>query len=221
MNSLQKLILFLFIFLASVPSYAQVSVATDMSLLRNNSPKQRFWTVGQTVHVQVHASKKESLYAWLSYYLNGYFNTPITGTAKDAAITPVTVSRQLNATWRYRHLSIGWKHYFMGSFNNEATWNIYGYGGFGLLLTKVSNSLDQSIDTTYYRVPVTVTNGKFNKLTFDLGVGTEKPIGTDVYLFSEIKALLPASDYPSPLLVQNNKVPFATSLNAGIRILIQ
>lgn len=199
-----------------------VSIATDFSLLRSFTPKQPFFAVGQTVQGQLHFSKKESAYISICYYTNGKYKNKGVATAINTGTVPQQVAYTINSTLRYRQLSVGWKHYVTGYFNNETSWNIYGLAGFGLLFGQTTNNYSQLIDTATYKAPVFVRAGEgdFKRLTFDLGLGAEVPLGTVIYFYTELKTWIPTSAYPSTYLVNNN-TPRVALLSGGMRVLLQ
>jgi opacity protein-like surface antigen len=204
-------------------AFAQVrfSIATDISLLRNFSPHQKFWAFGQGVESDFHFSKKNSGYAWLNYHTQGAFTNRFTATADSSFTVPQKLSYNLKGKWRFRQVSLGLKHYFKGGFDVENDWNIYGAIGFGLMFTRVENELLTPVDTSLYTLspaPVIGTDD-FKRLTLDLGMGAEYPLAAGIFLYGDVRTTLPASDYPSPLLHDTRRVPLPLSANAGIRIL--
>jgi hypothetical protein len=214
----------LYIFLTPflhVSAQVQASIATDMTVLRNFSPKQKFWAIGQTITGNFHFSKKETIYTWLTYYSPGRFRNNFTATAKSPATTPQTYTYRVTGTWRFRAISVGWKHYIKGAFNEENTWSLYSLAGFGLMFNKAENRFHNPVDTALYQPEAAPVEGKdvFRRLTFDLGLGVDIPIGADIYLYTEGKTFAPTSGYPSPLLHENKNVPLSFMLNVGIRIL--
>src|SRR6476660_2674696 len=72
--------------------FAQVrfSIATDISLLRNFSPRQKFWAFGQGVESDFHFSKKNSGYAWLNYHTQSAFTNRFNATADSSFTVPQT-----------------------------------------------------------------------------------------------------------------------------------
>ena len=205
--------------LQAQPAY---SIATDVTILRSLTPQQHFTAFGQTVKGNMHFSKKESGYAWLSYYTNGRFRHRATAVASDPATQPAAVNYTVYSGLRYRQVSLGWKHYFKGAYDAELTWNLYGLAGFGLLFGKAENSYSQPVDTLYYQAPYHPTTGtaSFKRLTFDIGLGTEIPLGSTTYFYTELRSWLPASDYPSSYLIHNDQTPLTLVLSVGIRVLI-
>jgi hypothetical protein len=207
--------------LCSTALYSQTrfSLGTDLGLQRNFKKEQQYWAVGHTIHTHFHITPKNGLYAWLSYYSNGKFKNELTSTAKSALTIPQQISYTNNATMSFRHFSMGWKHYFKGRFDTEAGYNLYGYAGFGLLFGRIENTHSVSIDTNNYYLPARAGSAKFKRLTFDLGLGWEAPIGGDLFVYMEGRFWVPASDYPSKYLFVNKNAPLAGMLNAGVRIL--
>ena len=106
------------------------SIATDISILRSLTPGQQFWSFGQSVKGEYHLKPTESLYAQVGYYTDGKYKNSLTATAKDGATSPQNIRYITRSALRLRHLSLGWKHYFKGSYNNETDWNFYGTAGF-------------------------------------------------------------------------------------------
>ena len=218
----------IFIFLSGVLSnfnaFAQYSVATDGSLLRNLKEQQKFWVFGQTVQLNLYPSgEKNAVYAWISYYTTGNFTNNFVAAAKNAGTTPQEIHYTAHTGLRYRQLSVGWKHYFIGAYNSENIWNAYGYGGFGLLLGKVSNSFDKPVDSALYIIPPPIEGSSgFKRLTIDAGLGVEFPLGTTVFVYTEARTWLPSSHYPSKYLYKSNhNIPEVIAINLGLRILIE
>lgn len=120
-----------------------------------------------------------------------------------------------------KQVSIGLKHYFKGSYDAEKDWNLYGLAGFGLLFNGVENTLLTSVDTSLYALAPTPVegNGNFRRLTLDLGMGAELPLGGDFFVFGDVRTVLPTSFYPSPYLHRLSDVPMPVLVNLGVRIL--
>jgi hypothetical protein len=207
--------------LASVTLLAQprFSIATNVSGLRNFTPKQPFWAVGQNVQLNIHLSSKESAYASIDYYTEGKFKNNFTATAKSATVTPQVIAFTATGRLRYQQLSLGWKHYFTGSFSGTEGINFFGLAGFGYLFSKISNSASTSIDTTSYTSPVAFGQGKVKRLSLDLGVGGEEHLGGSVYLFATMRTWLPASYHPIRYLHNSDRVPLTLMAGVGIRVL--
>ena len=202
-----------------VHSQTRFSIATDLGLQRSFKKGQRFWGGGHAVVGQVNFGNKDAVYALVSYYTNGKFSNNVTATAKSPSISPQQINYVNNALMRFKQVSIGWKKYLKGTYNAEEVWNLYGYAGFGLILGRVENTHSVSIDTSDYQVPVRTGKANFKRLTLDLGLGWEVPLGADVFFYSEGRAWIPTSDYPSKFLFVNDNAPFVGMINAGIRIL--
>ena len=198
------------------------SITTDLSLLRSFSKGQEFSVVGQTIQFQYHFTPVESGYAWVSYFSPGNFKNTLTAQAKDPlTTTPFATNFGVKSQLRFRQVSLGWKHYFKGASNGEEElFHVYGTAGFGLLVSRIENSYDQTIDTTLYIVPQQSLSGEkdFRRLTFDLGLGSEFQIGGGIYLYADLRTWLRASTSPSPYLY-NNKAPQVFILSGGLRIL--
>ena len=197
----------------------ELSVATDVSLLRSVKEEQRYWAFGQTVAFHFHFTPKDEAYAWICYYSNGKFSNVITADAKSSATVPQQITYLNNSELRFRHISLGWKRYLKGTYNSDKSWNLYAYAGFGLMLGRVVNTHSTTIDSSLYSIPVLSGKGNFKRLTFDLGLGVEFPLGASVYVYFEGKTLLPTTDYPSPYLLVNENAPLTVSANLGLRIL--
>jgi hypothetical protein len=205
-------------------SFAQFSVATDASLLKNLSNHQKFWAFGQTVQLNFYpGGEKNAVYAWISYYTSGKFKNNFITQAKDPLTVPTEIGYTVHSDMRYRQISLGWKRYFVGAYNSENMWNVYGYAGFGLLLGKASNSFNKIVDTSLYNVSQPIQGSSaFRRLTIDGGLGTEFPLGTAVFVYSEVRTWLPTSHYPSQYLYKNNyNIPEVLAVNVGLRVLIE
>lgn len=115
-------------------------------------------------------------------------------------------------------LSLGWRKYLKGSSDIEKGWNIYGFAGFGLLLGDVDNTHSVFIDSVMYTIPVRSGKASFKRMTFDMGIGWETPIGGDLFFYTEGKVWIPTTGYPSKYILANNNAPFVAMLGAGIRV---
>lgn len=217
---MKKLVL-IFLLLGCIYGHAQIrlSVAPDLSIMRNFSPNQKFWSVGQTVQFNFHFNPKQSAYAWINYYTPGKFKNSFTATSKSSGTTPSAIPFKASAKWRNNEVSLGWKHYFKGTYDAEAGYNIYSLAGFGLMFTKVENIFSQAIDTSLYNTPTLAGNSEFYRLTIDLGAGVEFPIRGNFFLYSDMRTWIPTTDYPSPFLHNNKNVPLPFIISGGMRIL--
>lgn len=223
MGSVQKLFVLLWLIIG-FNATAQFSVATDGSLLKNLNSQQKFWAFGQTVQVNFYpAGEKNAVYAWVSYYTIGKFKNNFVATAKEPLTSPQQIPYTAHTDLRYRHLSIGWRHYFIGAYNSENIWNIYGYGGFGLLLGKATNSFNKAVDSALYKIPQPIAGSSaFRRLTLDAGIGTEFPLGTAVFVYTEARTWIPTTHYPSEYLYKDNyNIPAIVAINVGLRVLIE
>jgi hypothetical protein len=204
-----------------VNAQVQLSIATDVSGLRNFSPQQKFFAFGQGVQAEVHVAKKQAIYARVNYHTAGNFSNRFTAVAKDAATVPQQMNYTVEGQWSFRQVSVGLKQFLRGSFEQETGWSAYGVAGFGLLFAKAENTLQTPVDTSVYKLQNVATIGKddFKRLTFDIGVGVEYPVAYGFYLYSDIRTWLPVSNYPSTLLHNQNHVPLPLMLQAGMRVL--
>ena len=204
----------------SSSSFGQInfSVATDASVIRNFSPKQKFTAFGQALRTVFHFTPKENLYLWLNYFTPGRYKNEFLATASQPLAIPQVYRFMASGELSIRHLSIGWQHYFMGAHNAETGVNIYGLAGFGFLFAKVSNSFSLPLDTAMYTSSIIEGNGKFKRLTFDAGVGAELPVGGNIFLYSDLRTFLPASNQTSGYLHSQRNVPVALIFSAGLRI---
>ena len=217
---------FLFLTLSSLLSnlllgQTRFSIATDVSLLRNFSPQQKFWAFGQTVTAEFHFSPVNTFYAWMNYHTKGSFINHFSATAKSPATFPATTGYDMKGRWDFRLVSIGWKHFFRGGFNEASRMNYYGTAGFGLLFSKIENSRLTPVDTALYQLAERPLEGRdeFKRLTLDLSAGAEYPIGPGFFLYGALRTSIPTSDYPSGLLHNLRHVPLPVSFHAGLRIL--
>ncbi len=208
-----------FFFIAAYSQIPGFSIGTDVGLQRNFKPAQRYWAFGNTVQAQFHLDKQNTVYTWFSYYSNGKFKNDLTAQAKEITTIPQTINYRNDAKMRLKQLSIGWKKFLTGSFDEEKKWSIYAYGGFGILLGRITNVHSVPIDTNLYALPVLSGKANFKRLTFDLGAGVDIPLINDFYLYFESRVWIPASDYPSKHILVNNNAPYTGMLSGGIRLL--
>jgi len=201
------------------PQNLRFSLATDLGLQRNFQKEQQYWAIGHAVNANFHLTSKEGILVSFSYFSNGKFYNAVTATAKDVSTIPPLINYTNNAKMRFRLLSIGYKKYIIGNCETEKGWNLYGAAGFGLLMGRVINTHSVAIDTSIYHVPVRSGEANFKRLTIDLGLGWEKPLGGDFYFYTEARTFIPASDYPSKYIFVNKNAPFTGSLHAGLRII--
>jgi hypothetical protein len=212
-------VIFLVLYNAAYAQLVGVSVATDLGLQFSLKKEQRYTAVGQTTQMHFHFTPADGAYFLISYYTAGNFNNKLNATAKFPATTPQEIAFINKAKMRFKQLSLGWKHYLKGNFDNEETWNLYGYAGFGLLLGRIDNTHSPSINTSLYEIPVRSGKGNFKRLTLDLGLGWETNLGGALFFYNEARVWIPTTDYPSAFLFVNRKAPLVATISAGIRIL--
>ena len=212
-----------FFLLSNSCLFAQVkfSAATDVSVMHNFDPQQKFTVIGQTVLPQWHLDKKNTVYAWLLYHANGKYENTLIATAKASGTQPQTISFTNQSTMRLRQISFGFKRYLVGSFDHLEKFNLYVAGGFGVMYGHASNTFSTNIDTALYTVQYNVAHGSgdFKRLTFDITGGAEFPVSYEIFIYSEIRMYIPTTDYPSSYLMNNSHAPFLGSINLGIRII--
>ncbi len=196
------------------------SIATDLDIQRSFLKNQQYWAAGQTMQLHFHIDRKEEIYAWVAYYAYGKFSNQLSAPAKSSSTIPQQVSYVNNAQMRFKHVSVGWKHYIKGAYNIDRGWSIYSYAGFGLMMGRIVNTHSIGVDTSLYILPVLNGKAHFKRLTLDLGLGWEKPLGGDIFFYSEFRLWVPTTDYPSQHILVNNNAPLDASLNFGVRILI-
>lgn len=222
MKSLRYIFIILFVsFYCCLPAQVKFSLATNISALHNFDGVQKFTVAGQTVIPQWHLDKKTTLYSWFSYHANGKYRHSLVADAKSTATLPQTFTFTTRSEMKLRQLSLGVKRYFIGNYDKLEKFNLYGAAGFGLLLGNATNNFLTVIDTSLYTVRNNIVNGSgdFKRLTFDLTGGVEFPLSYEIFLYSEIRTYIPASNYPSNYLLKTNNAPFPVSINLGIRVL--
>ena len=218
-----KLILLLIGYAFPLTGFSQIRISgtTNLLVLRSFKEDQRFWAIGQDIIVDWHFTTKGGAYASLSYSSNGNFTNQLSATAKAATISPQQIDFTNKAELRLGQISLGFKHYFVGSTDAEIKWNLYSTTGFGVMFGRVTNSYSTSIDTSLYNVPEHPIDGfgHFKRLTLDLGLGWEIPLSGEIYLYASGKVWIPTSDYPSKYLFVNDNAPLVGMMGLGIRIL--
>jgi hypothetical protein len=92
-----------------------------------------------------------------------------------------------------------------------------------LLLGKATNSFNKAVDSALYKIPQPLAgSSSFRRLTFDLGIGTEFPLGTAVSIYTEARTWIPTTHYPSEYLYKDNyNIPAIVAFNLGLRVLIE
>ncbi len=198
--------------------YPHFSFATDLGVQRNFKKEQQYWAIGQTVHTIFHFTPKEAVYIWFCYYTNGNFRNDVIATGKDPFLTPHEVPYVNRSKMRLKQFSVGWKKYLAGAEDIEKGWSIYAYAGFGLLLGRVINTHSIALDTSIYNVPVLSGKANFKRLTVDVGLGWETPVGGDFFFYAEGRAWIPTTDYPSKFIFVNTNAPLVGMFDAGLRL---
>ena len=194
-------------------------MSTDLGIQRSFKKEQKYWAVGHTLQAHLNFTEKEGIYAWVSYYSDGKFSNLVLASAKSPSVTPAIIGYRNHASMRFKQFSIGYKKYLKGKVDAEETWNIYAYGGFGLMMGRIINIHNPYVDSSNYHLPVREGKANFKRLTLDLGLGWETPLGADIFFYAEGRAWIPTTDYPSKYIFINNNAPVTGMVNAGIRIL--
>lgn len=197
----------------------QFSICTDLGFQRSFKKEQRFWAAGHTTQCNFNINRKDVIYFLFGYFTEGKFKNNVTATAKSPLTTPQQIGYTNRATMRFKQFSLGWKKYLKGTFDAEEGWNLYGIAGLGLLFGRVDNNHSATIDTSLYDTPVYSGKAGFKRLTLDVGLGWEVPVGGDFFFYTEGKLWIPTTDYPSKFIFINDDAPLAAVLSAGIRIL--
>ena len=210
-------------FLAIIPGgvFSQTirgSLATDLGLQYSFKKEQQYWAVGHTVHGVFNISSRDGAYAWISYYSEGKFKNNVTAIAKSSSTNPQQINYINSAKMRFKQFSMGWKHYFRGGCDIEEGWSLYGYSGFGLLLCRIENTHSATVDTSRYADPVLTGKANFKRLTLDLGLGWEVPLGGAIYFYNEVRLWIPTTHYASRYLFVNRDAPLVAMLNFGLRV---
>lgn len=217
-----KLLIKIILILIPLTGFNQVkfSFATDASLLRNFDGKQPFTVFGQSVLLQWHLTELTTVYGFVSYHQNGKYKSTLRADAFQPTTQPQSFVFTNNSEMRLRHVSLGFKRYIKGNFR-DFDFNIYGLAGFGLVVGAATNNFSMAVDTSLYKVQDNVLSGKgdFKRLSLDLGLGWEFPVEYEIYIYSEVRVLVPTTEYPSNYLLKNNNAPFLGTINLGVRIL--
>lgn len=194
-------------------------MATDLSIQRSVKKGQQYWAIGHTTTAHIHFTPKDGIYVSFAYYSNGKYKNNITATAKSGSTVPQQVNYVNSGNMRLKQFTTGWKKYLKGNAEAESGWNLYAYAGFGLLLGRVENTHSVGIDTTVYNVPVLSGRANFKRLTLEPGIGWEKFLGGDLYMYMEGKVWIPTEGYPSKYIFVNAHAPWTAMISAGLRVL--
>lgn len=195
------------------------SLSTDLSFQHNFKKEQRFTVIGNSTQAQFHFTPKDGLYIAFAYYSNGNFKNDLTAVAKTGATSPQQIRYLNRANMRLKQFSVGWKKYLKGASDAETSWSLYTYAGFGLLLGRVDNRHSEPIDTAAYDVPVLSGRNNFKRLPIEAGLGAEKYIGGDIFVFADARIWIPTDGYPSRYIYINDRAPWAGMLGVGLRVM--
>ncbi len=197
----------------------RIAISTDFTVQHNLSPDQKYWAIGQNLRGEWKLVFPSPVYVGFSYYTKGNFSNQLTAAAKDPATVPAGINYINKGSMRFSHLTVGLKHYIIGSWEAEQDWNLYGLTGLGVLMGRTSNVHSEIIDTNQYQLPVLSGSRRFSRLTLDLGAGIEIPMGGDMYLYSEAKTFIPLTYFPSQYLLNYKYNPLTLNLGIGVRVL--
>jgi len=141
--------------------FAQVkfSAATDISLLHNFDPQQKFTVLGLTIMPQWHLDEKNTMYAWLNFHWKGKYENTLIATANSPTTQPPTISFSNQSEMKLKQISFGFKRYLIGSYNHLEKFNLYAAGGFGVIYGNASNIFSTNIDTSLYTIQYNVVHG--------------------------------------------------------------
>ena len=195
------------------------SMATDLSVQHSFKKEQRFTAIGQTTYLHIHIAPKDGFYASFAYYSNGKFSNNLSATAKLVSTTPSQISYVNKANMRLKEFSMGWKKYLLGNAMSDKGINIYASAGFGLMLGRVENSHSVGIDTALYDVPVLSGRANFKRLSIDPGIGFDRNIGADIYLYAEGRIWIPTDGFPSRYIYINDRAPWTGMASLGLRVM--
>lgn len=216
----KKIIIGVLLLMALQETNAQpgFSFLTDLSVQHNFKKGQRYSVIGQTIQTNFNFTKKEAAYIWFAYYSNGRFEDKLTATARNVSTLPSQIAYTNQSKMRLKQISIGYKKYIIGNSEAEKGINIYASAGFGLVLGRMQNSHNVSIDTSLYDLPVYAGQGNFKRLTIDPALGVERYLGADFYVYAEVKCWVPTTDYPSKFILINENAPWTGMTSLGMRI---
>ncbi len=211
----------LFALLAGTGLQAQsgFSLASDFGVIRNFKSGQQYWAAGQAVLAQIHVNEKDGIYGMFAYYSHGKLKDNYRAPARLPLTVPAEIGFTNSGKLQTKNISVGYKRWLTGSAVAEKGWNSFATIGTGVILGRIENSFSAFIDTAFYTPPVKAGKGNFKRITLDLSLGIEKPVGADIYLYSECRAFIPVSDYPSPYLPAGKYAPLTATLCLGVRIL--
>jgi len=195
------------------------SFSTDFDVLHNFKKQQHYWAVGQFVVINYHVTRKDGIYGWIGYHTDGKYKNELTAFAKSPLTNPQQVDYTNRGRMNFRELSFGWRHYLKGADDVEKGWGAYSLAGLGIMFGKITNVHSVIVDTATYNLPVLSGTASFRRITLDLGLGIERPLGGDIFLYSEAKIFVPISSYPTQYLRISNYAPLTATLNVGVRIL--
>lgn len=204
---------------SALAQYPRFSIATDLGLVRNFGKQQQFTALNNTMHGDFHLSAGNGIRISFGYCSNGKFDNTVTALAKSSSISPQQQVYSNRGNMRFRQLTLGWKHYFIGEPISEKGWNLYGEAGFGLMMGRITNTPGRTIDTSRYTLPLQSGKANFKRLSYDLSIGWEKPVGADFFLYVEGRVYIPNTAYPSEYILVNEHAPLAGILCGGVRIL--
>lgn len=194
-----------------------------MGVLTSLKKEQRFFAYCHNVQTSIHLSPRDAAYIAVAYATPGKFRNHLFAEAKNASTTPQAIPFTNRVSLRVKEFSAGWKHYLRGSATDSKQWGLYHAIGFGLLFGKADNRYTSNtvIDTSLYQYPENPVSGsgRFKRLTLDLSLGWEAPLGADIFFYNEARASFPTSDYPSRYLLTNEHAPLNVVVAGGIRVL--
>ena len=197
---------------------AGFSTASDFGLQFNLRKTQQFTAVGFSLQTIFHVNQKNAGYVCFGLYSNGKYSNKLSATAKQPGTIPQQVIYNDTSKMQLKEFSIGWRWYLKGKADNPKSWNLYSCAGLGLMFGRIENYAKTVPDTSIYQLPILHGRGSFKRLTVDLALGGEIPLGGDVYFYTDLRTWIPTSSYPSKYLLVNNDAPWILLVCSGIRI---
>ena len=215
-----KKTVFLFIIFASLFSAkAQLSVASDASVIGQFGGIKTYWGLAQDVKVSYPIGPKTSAYLSVGYAIPNKLKEAFSTQAYSPLTTPQVIRYQANTNRQLRQAQIGIMQYLAGSHKAESGTNVYLLAGVGIMSVKASTSYSVDVDTAEYpQIRPYAGEGSAESFSVNAGLGIEQPLGGNFFWYAEAKGWLPTKSLSSPFLKEAEKTP-AVLVGVGIRVL--